>query len=175
MAAMLFADISGFGTLNDEEVVKCLDGIFEPLSQLINNQQALPCHRASWGDGIFLVYERVNEAAEIALRLQEAFRELPLADVGLPETLALRIGGHYAPASFRQDPVTGRPSVYGSQVSYAARIEPETLPGSVFVSEHFAAAIRLYRGHDFVAYNTEQETTSEKAPGIRLFNLVRKS
>ncbi|MEO0675754.1 MAG: adenylate/guanylate cyclase domain-containing protein [Pseudomonadota bacterium] len=171
MATMLFADIGGFGSLNDEQVTSCLEAIFDPLGDIINTHKILPVHRASWGDGIFLVYESVQHAAEIALRMQEAFQTFDLTAYGLPETLALRIGGHYAPASFQQDPITGRPSVYGSQVSYAARIEPETLPGSVFVSEHFAAAIRLYRGHDFVAYDTKQETTSEKAPGIRLFNL----
>ncbi|MEO1150319.1 MAG: adenylate/guanylate cyclase domain-containing protein [Pseudomonadota bacterium] len=174
MATMLFADIAGFGGLNDEQVVACLKAIFAPLNEIINTHRILPCHRASWGDGLFLVYEDVMHAAEIALRMQEAFADLPLEDHGLPASLSLRIGGHYAPASFHQDPVTGRPSVYGSQVSYAARIEPETLPGSVFVSEHFAAALRVFGRDRFVAYFTGEHTVRKKAPQIRLFNLVRK-
>ena len=173
MAAMLFADIAGFGALSDQQVMTCLDKIFTPLAQVINQHSSLPRHRASWGDGLFLVYENVGDAAEIALILQDEFSQIDMAAAGLPTELALRIGGHYAPASLQRDPITDRPSVYGSQVSYAARIEPETLPGSVFVSEHFAAALRLYRNSFYTAYFTGQQTLQNKSHSIRLFNLVR--
>lgn len=173
MAAMLFADIAGFGALSDQQVMTSLETIFAPLTEAITKHPVLPCHRASWGDGLFLVYENVSDAAEIALKLQNMFSRINMVAAGLPADLALRIGGHFAPARFQRDPVTGRPSVYGSQVSYAARIEPETLPGSVFVSEHFAAALRLYGKNSYTAYFTGQQTLRKKSPAIRLFNLVR--
>jgi adenylate cyclase len=39
------------------------------------------------------------------------------------------------------DPVIGLPSFTGSHVSRTARIEPVTPPGSIFVTEQFAASL----------------------------------
>jgi adenylate cyclase len=39
------------------------------------------------------------------------------------------------------DPVLGMPSFTGSHVSRTARIEPVTPPGSIFVTEQFAASL----------------------------------
>ncbi len=40
----------------------------------------------------------------------------------------------------RDDPILQRDSYTGSHVTRAARIEPVTVPGCIFVSEQFAAA-----------------------------------
>src|SRR5262249_8749730 len=58
---------------------------------------------------------------------------------GLPEDLALRIGLHAGPVYACTDPVTALPTFVGAQVTRAARIEPITPPGKVYVSEQFAA------------------------------------
>jgi class 3 adenylate cyclase len=68
---------------------------------------------------------------------------LDLATTGLPEHLALRLGGHVGPVFELLDPVLGVPSFGGSQVSRTARIEPVTPAGTVYVTEPFAAALEL--------------------------------
>jgi class 3 adenylate cyclase len=75
--------------------------------------------------------------------LQKAFTEIDLAKIGLPSDLALRIGAHYGPVTLATDPFTNRTTAYGSQVAYAARIEPLAVPGSIWVSEAFAATLAL--------------------------------
>jgi len=47
-------------------------------------------------------------AADCALELQRAISELPLASLGLPQTLGLRLGGHFGPVFQLHDPVIGR-------------------------------------------------------------------
>ena len=49
---------------------------------------------------------------------------LDLAGVGLPTTLALRVGGHLGPVYRVDDPVLHRANFMGAHVSRAARIEP---------------------------------------------------
>jgi len=55
----------------------------------------------------------------------------------------MRIGAHYGPAYRTLDRITGRINFYGTEVSRAARIEPVTPPGAVFVTEPFAAILVL--------------------------------
>lgn len=174
LATMLFVDVAGFGALNDSQVMKFLEVCLLPITQKIEEYDLKPCHRASWGDGIFLVYDDPVTAANAALDLQGTFGALDFESAGLPPDLKLRIGGHFGPATIRTDPITSNLSVYGSQVSYAARIEPDTLPGSVFISEAFAAALRLYAAPEFRTYYTGKRILRRNTPAIRLFNLSRK-
>jgi adenylate cyclase len=62
----------------------------------------------------------------------------------------MRIGVHYGPAFRTIDHITGRDTFYGTEVSRAARIEPVTPPGAVFVTEPFASILALEADEDFV-------------------------
>jgi class 3 adenylate cyclase len=80
---------------------------------------------------------------------------LNLAALRLPEHLALRLGGHVGPVFPVLNPIMQTPGFMGSHVSRTARIEPVTPPGSVFVTEQFAAALVLENsrfGCDYVGH-----------------------
>ncbi len=62
---------------------------------------------------------------------------------GLPDTLALRLGGHFGPVFETTDPVLHLTNYFGAHVSRTARIEPVTPPGEVYVTEQFAARLAL--------------------------------
>jgi hypothetical protein len=64
-----------------------------------------------------------------ALDLQSAVAEIDFAGAGLPDHLALRIGGHLVPAYAGQDPIMKQPNFFGAHVSRVARIEPVTPEG----------------------------------------------
>ena len=61
----------------------------------------------------------------------------------------MRIGVHYGPAYETEDPITKKTTLYGTEVSRAARIEPVTPPGAVFVTEPFAAILALEAPDDY--------------------------
>ena len=85
-------------------------------------------YRNTWGDGLFLVLGDAAIAARCALALQAALEQLDLPSHGLPDTLALRLGGHFGPVFETTDPVQGVTNYFGAHVSRTARIEPVTPP-----------------------------------------------
>jgi len=68
-------------------------------------------------------------------------RETEWQQHGLPAGTSIRIGMHTGPVFPAMDPLVGRPSYFGSHVVRAARIEPITAPGSVYVSAELGCVL----------------------------------
>lgn len=141
--AMLFGDIKGFSKLGDRDLPIFVDQILGRLADVIDSFGEAVVFRNTWGDGIFVVFEQVKVAARCAMAMQLAMAHY-LADYHtLPDSLALRLGGHYGPIYRTRDPVLKVENYFGAHVSRAARIEPVTPEGSVYVTESFAARLAL--------------------------------
>jgi class 3 adenylate cyclase len=69
--------------------------------------------------------------------------------IGFPAPLQLRLGGHYGPVYRAIDPILKTTTYVGAHVSRAARIEPVTPPGGVYVTEQFATKLALSHGDRF--------------------------
>jgi class 3 adenylate cyclase len=102
----------------------------------------------TWGDGIFIVIEDTAAAAAASLCLCHAARTLNLSAHKLPPTLGLRLGVHHTCATIAIDPLTQKKTVIGRGISTAARIEPITPEGRVYVTETFAAALATHPNAD---------------------------
>ena len=70
-------------------------------------------------------------------------RETDWTQRGLPASLTIRIALHTGPVFPSFDPIIERTNYFGTQVNHAARIEPVTAPGQVYVSEPVASLLRL--------------------------------
>lgn len=145
--ALLFGDVRGFSKLTDEQLPAFAVHVLGAFAGIIDRYDRHVFHRNTWGDALYLVFGDAATAAHCALDLQDAMAAIHLDDVGLPSHLALRLGGHVGPVFPVLDPVLGAEGFMGSHVSRTARIEPVTPPGSVYVTEAFAAALVL-AGHD---------------------------
>ncbi len=141
--AMLFADVSGYSSLTDAQIPAFVEHVLGPLGKTLEDFIDDLRYLNTWGDAIFAVLDSVTVAAECALALQASMRNLDLAAAALPETVALRIGGHAGPVFSRTDPIRGDANFYGDAVTRAARIEPRTPVGEVYVTHPFAALIAL--------------------------------
>lgn len=173
MKAMLFADVQGFGALRDDQIPAFIEGVIGRIAEAVAALDAPPRHVETWGDGVFLVFDRPIEAALAALALLEAHRALDLAALGLPRGLGLRIGGHYGPVHLRTNPLTKAPAVMGAHVVVAARIEPDVAPGSAYVSEALAGALATFHG-DVVRCGYVGRTQGRKGfPATPIFSLAR--
>lgn len=137
--AMLFGDVRGFSKLTEAELPLFVELILGGFARAVSRAGARVLARNTWGDGIFLVVDDAPTAAALALECQVEMASLNLAAHGLPEHLALRLGGHVGPVFRLTDPVLGRDNFFGVHVSRTARIEPVTPPGAVYVTEQFAA------------------------------------
>ena len=95
----------------------------------------------TWGDGLFLVFDGTPHAADTAIDIAHLVVATDWTKLGLPLNTNIRIALHAGPAYEIDDPITRRPGFAGMQISRAARIEPVTPPGEVYVSEAFAALL----------------------------------
>lgn len=141
--ALIFADVKGFSKLADEQVPLVLQHVLSAFATVLERYDGAIEHRNTWGDALYVVLTDTVLAAECALELQQAIAAIDLRDLKLPDDLALRIGAHVGPVFPLEEPVLRTRAFTGSHVSRTARIEPVTPPGTVYVTEPFAAALEL--------------------------------
>jgi tetratricopeptide repeat protein/adenylate/guanylate cyclase family protein len=173
--AMLFADVSGFSRLTDEQLlifVRCVLGAF---AAVLERHRGNVWYRRTWGDAVFVVLSDAPTAAACALDLQDAMVSIDLESEGLPGHLALRLGAHVGPVLRYHDPVTDRPDFTGSHVSRTARIEPITPPGAVYVTEPFAAALELVGRRDLSCDYVGHMPMAKDYGLLRMYRLRRSS
>ncbi|MHA6288744.1 tetratricopeptide repeat-containing protein [Maricaulis sp. CAU 1757] len=171
MRAMLFLDVRGSTTVPDDQVPVFVETVLGRLAQICRAQTPAPSHADSWGDGMFLAFERVGAAARAAEELRRAFAAIDLNALELPSGLGLRIAGHYGPVHEGLDPLQGRASPFGGQVAIASRIEGVTTPGSIFVSEAFAAVLAISGETGFQCEYVGQTQIDSLLPEVPLYAL----
>ncbi len=143
LAAILFTDFVGFSKLPEDALPVFWDGVMRCVAEVLDEHAAEVACRNSWGDALYAVTESAPAAAEIALELQARLARFDYRTLGLDGTGGMRVGAHYGSAYKTIDRITGRTTFYGTEVSRAARIEPVTPPGAVFVTEPLAAILAL--------------------------------
>jgi len=162
--SVLFGDFKGFSRLRDEHIKLFLATVMQPVAEVLDRYAEHVIVRNTWGDGLFIIMDNAVNGARCALDLQERLHSVDLTAAGLPADLALRLGGHTAPLVPVYDPVLRINMVMGRGLTRAARIEPRTPPGEVYVTSGFAALLRLepecgvtseYVGHLTTAKNFE--------------------
>ena len=171
--AMLFGDFKGFSKLADEQLPRFAERVLGALAGVLERYQAAVWHRNTWGDAVYVVLTDAPVAAACALDLQEAMSRIELASEGLPQHLALRLGGHVGPVFPAHDPVLGAPGFMGSHVTRTARIEPVTPPGAVYVTEPFAAALELHGGREFLCDYVGHMAAAKDYGRLRMYRLRR--
>lgn len=140
---MIFGDLKGFSRLTDGQLPAYVEHVLGAVAGVLDAKGGRLVFRNTWGDGIFLVFDDLAAAADCAFALQEAMAAIDREALGLPDTLGLRLGFHYGPVYVTRDPVLDRSNCFGFHVSRAARIEPITPEGSVYVTEQTAAALAV--------------------------------
>ena len=170
LKAMLFGDVRGFSKLTEVQIPAFVVHVLGTLGTVLAKYGEQVLYRNTWGDGIFLVLSDAPAAARCALELQEALEAVDLPACGLPDTLALRLGGHFGPVFEATDPVQGFTNYFGAHVSRTARIEPVTPPGEVYVTEQFAARLSLERDA-FTCDYVGQVPAAKNYGTIRMYHL----
>ncbi len=143
LAAVLFTDFVGFSKLPEAALPAFWDGVMRTVAEVLDEHESEVSCRNSWGDALYAVTHSAPGAAEIALELQARLARFDYSTLGLDGGGGMRVGVHYGSAWKATDRITGRTTFYGTEVSRAARIEPVTPPGAVFVTEPLAAILAL--------------------------------
>ena len=172
--AMLFGDVKGFSKLNDEQIPAFVEQLFGTLASVLKPFDSSVLSTNTWGDGLFVVFEDALSASQCALALQVAMQNLDLANLGLPSHLALRLGVHYGPIYELNDPVLHRTNYFGAHVTKAARIEPITPEGEVYVTRQLAAELALENNRGFTTEYVGVVPTAKKYGDMPMY-LLRNS
>lgn len=153
ICAVLFADMMRFSELDETRLPDFVSGYLQPLASMI--QQARhrgygPLDFNTWGDGLFCVFDSMLKAGKFALALQHLTVSGEWRITGSAEKLKLRIALHAGPVYRIPDPVYPKDSFIGTNLNFAARMEPVTPPGEVSCSQAFAALAAAEGVQDFV-------------------------
>ena len=140
IGAALFGDFDGFSRVADAAMPSFVNAVLGTVGATIDRAGEEVAYRNSWGDGVFVVCRSVSAAATLALELQASVARVSTDD--LP-ALGLRLAGHAGVIFPLHDPVQDRTAYWGRSVVTAARIEPRTPRGEVYVTEPFAALLAL--------------------------------
>ena len=141
LKSLLFADFAGYSRLHDACAPLFQQRFLEIGARLLGSLAVKPLEAKTWGDALYVVFESPRDAAEFALQFLASMLEADWAEAGLPEGSQIRVALHDGPVFRIVDPVVARDSYFGSSVTRAARIEPVTPPGMIYVSEAFAATL----------------------------------
>jgi class 3 adenylate cyclase len=147
--AMIFTDFPGFSKLGESALPHFWAEIMERSAHVIKRFATSIELQNSWGDAIFLVVDGAAAAADLAVALQAELQGADFAKMGLDPASTMRIALHFGPVYRTDDPILGRTNFYGTEVSRAARLEPVTPPGSIYVTEPFAASLSLEAGNRY--------------------------
>jgi class 3 adenylate cyclase len=170
---LMFTDFPGFARLEERVLPMFWREVMGRAATTLKRHSDAILHSNTWGDALYVVFSDVLSGTETALELCECFKDVDAAALGLRGGATMRIALHYGPTYSGPDPVTGRTTYYGSEVARAARIEPVTPPGSVYVTEPFAAILEMEPQHDFVC-NYVGQVELPKGYGIYpLYHLKR--
>jgi adenylate cyclase len=143
LRVIVFTDFKGFSRLPEPVMPQFWGDVMGRCAAVLQAHRAEIRCLNTWGDALYLALEDVRAAAVVLCALQEALAGIDAAALGLPPASGMRIAAHYGSVYAVDDPVTGLPNYYGTEVSRAARVEPITPPGQVYVTEPMAAAIEM--------------------------------
>jgi adenylate cyclase len=139
--AILVIDFPDFSRLADDQIPVFHEYVMRPVSEVMDSHVEGRLYDNSWGDAIIAIFDRATLAAKFSLDLQERLRAVPFAALGLPGTLRPRIAGDFGRTWQGFDFVRKEITYYGLHVTRAARLEPVTPPGAIYVTQSFAAAL----------------------------------
>lgn len=134
---IIFTDLKGFSILSEPQLRVFYSVLLPALSSRLKEYLAPCVVTNTWGDALFAVFNDVESAVSTALNYRDFFRSFEFIKHGLPR-LSPRIACHSGQFEIFPDPLTpSGKNVLGGEINCAARLEPVTRPGEIFVTSYF--------------------------------------
>lgn len=174
ICAVLFADVRRFSELDETKLPEFVSGYLQPLAGLIQRVRHGgygPLDFNTWGDGLYCAFDSMLKAGKFALDLQRLTVSGKWKLAGQAETLKLRIALHAGPIYRIPDPVFPKDTFIGTNINFAARIEPATPPGEVYCSQAFAALAAAEGVRDFACDYAGRKRLPKSAGTHALYSL----
>lgn len=168
---LLFADVKGFSKLENLQLESFVQAFWKLVGEIRTDLPDDILQAQTAGDGLFMAFRRIDAAAAFGLTLADRVREENWESHGLPRGISIRISLDCGPCSSYPNPVSRNRCFCGAVVNRAARIEPVTPPGKVYVSDAFVYTCLALGLQDY-AFSYVGRTTLPKGFGVLpLFHL----
>lgn len=142
--ALLFSDVKGFSKMTERECLAFCKAFHTGVQEnVLSRYDSLIILKNTWGDALHVVMDDIAAAGHLALDLRDWMSTHDWIADGLKQQLKIRIGLHAGVVSQVPDPIINGFNYIGRNTSKAARIEPITFEGQVFVSRAYAALLAL--------------------------------
>jgi class 3 adenylate cyclase len=168
----LFADAVSYSSLNAADTRRYWTQLLpKTAAEVLRQHAASIVLRKTWGDAVHAVFRTASAAVAAALEIQAATAKLA-EELEPGRRLSFRIAVHYGAADRGFDPVEETPSIFGPQLSFAARIVPVAPPGGVFMTEPCAAQLSLERAVDVRCSYVGTTSLAKSYGRVRLLTLA---
>ncbi|MBF0131509.1 MAG: hypothetical protein HQL75_02850 [Magnetococcales bacterium] len=137
---IVFSDLKGFSKLNEFQLRLYYQKFLPALSAKVEPWLEKAKVFNTWGDGLVAIFEDGVSTVNYLINYQEFMLMFDFVGHGIPR-LVPRIGAHFGDLDYYDDPLIHRTNAVGLHIHTAARIEPITRPGEIFVTEPFKDAI----------------------------------
>lgn len=148
-ATILFADIKGFTKLglNEKRLLRRVieKEAMQAVSKAVGENK--PIVYNSWGDAYLLVFSSIQAGVRAALELRDSFTtRTNWKELGFRQALSIRCSLHVGDVVSEEFDVPfsrrKRKDVIGRNIDLAARIEPKTPPGRIWVTSRVSDALK---------------------------------
>ncbi|HEY1077946.1 MAG TPA: tetratricopeptide repeat-containing protein [Fontimonas sp.] len=173
MVGLVFTDMVGFSVLDDNEILAYWTVVVPALQKSLRPFAASILLQRTWGDALHLVTLDAQSSVQVADALLQTVVDLRRRLSGKLARLEIRVGVHFAPAWRGEDAVQSARTYYGSQLSFAARVEPVTPPGTAYVTEACAAELAAAGGAGFRVEYAGEVPLAKRYGTFRLYALHR--
>ncbi|MDD3024169.1 MAG: adenylate/guanylate cyclase domain-containing protein, partial [Syntrophomonadaceae bacterium] len=172
---IIFSDLKGYSKLSEIETRKYFEKVNYDLSQRMHKYLQYAEAFNTWGDAVVAVFMDGRYAIDMVLEYRDFFNTYDFEALEMSRLMP-RIGGHYGEFFSFKDELLGRTNMYGSNINTAARIEPVTRTGEIFVTRQFKEAIEnLPVSIDYVSFDELGFVELAKSFGEwELFRLYRR-
>ncbi len=170
--AVVFGDLPGFSKMPEKYLPVFWETVMGAIGDVLGESRDAVALKNTWGDAIHFVIPDVRRAAEICLAVQQRLQTIDGQMLGRDEAPTMRIGAHYGPVFEGWDPIVAHRTYYGRALSRAARIEPITPPGTVYVTEAFAAILLLESRGEFTCTYVGQVPLAKGYGTFRMYDLA---
>jgi class 3 adenylate cyclase len=132
---IVFSDLKGFSTMKHK---KDVENFFQHTLAILSNKIEDELNKAiihnTWGDAIIGIFTNGFDAIDMMLKYRDFFKHYHITE---DTKLVPRIAGHFGEIYMYQDPFLNSWNAIGKNVNIAARIEPVTRAGEIYVTEDF--------------------------------------
>jgi tetratricopeptide (TPR) repeat protein len=176
--AILVGNVVGFGKLTEEQLPLFHEHFLGAAARLLSSTNDAPIAVNAWGSGFSIIFEEVDQAGRIAVRLREILETPPggtagWLQYGLPADLGISIALHAGPVFSMFNPLTRQTAFTGRNVDLAGWLESVTQKGEILTTEAFAVLAATGAPTDFFCEYIGSRSLPKVPAGVKLYRLIK--